>query len=90
VLVDHTLETSVGAMNQLAKNLACEWGEDSIRTNSVAPWYTKTSLVETVRVNYFWSSKVLKFANVLPQEVENGLLASGENSFQITFNAEHI
>ncbi|XP_047090115.1 tropinone reductase homolog At5g06060-like [Lolium rigidum] len=35
-----------GAMNQLAKNLACEWAKDSIRTNSVAPWYIKTSLVE--------------------------------------------
>jgi Tropinone reductase 1 len=35
-----------GAMNQLAKNLACEWAKDNIRTNSVAPWYMKTSLVE--------------------------------------------
>ncbi|KAG8074404.1 hypothetical protein GUJ93_ZPchr0006g45376 [Zizania palustris] len=35
-----------GAMNQLAKNLACEWARDNIRTNSVAPWYIKTSLVE--------------------------------------------
>ncbi|KAM0862404.1 hypothetical protein ACQ4PT_045289 [Festuca glaucescens] len=38
-----------GAMNQLAKNLACEWAKDNIRTNSVAPWYIKTSLVEEVR-----------------------------------------
>lgn len=35
-----------GAMNQLAKNLACEWAKDNIRINSVAPWYIKTSLVE--------------------------------------------
>ncbi|KAF8718777.1 hypothetical protein HU200_025079 [Digitaria exilis] len=35
-----------GAMNQLAKNLACEWAKDNIRTNSIAPWYIKTSLVE--------------------------------------------
>ncbi|XP_037425405.1 tropinone reductase homolog At5g06060-like isoform X1 [Triticum dicoccoides] len=34
------------AMNQLAKNLACEWAKDNIRINSVAPWYIKTSLVE--------------------------------------------
>ncbi|XP_059593454.1 tropinone reductase homolog At2g29260, chloroplastic-like [Vitis vinifera] len=34
------------ALNQLAKNLACEWAQDNIRTNSVAPWYIKTSLVE--------------------------------------------
>ncbi|KAL8232025.1 hypothetical protein R6Q57_001803 [Mikania cordata] len=37
-----------GAMNQLAKNLACEWADDSIRVNSVAPWYIKTSLVQHV------------------------------------------
>ncbi|KAJ0752942.1 putative oxidoreductase [Helianthus annuus] len=37
-----------GAMNQLAKNLACEWANDNIRVNSVAPWYIKTSLVEHV------------------------------------------
>ncbi|KAJ1254521.1 hypothetical protein BS78_K040300 [Paspalum vaginatum] len=35
-----------GAMNQLAKNLACEWAKDGIRVNSVAPWYIKTPLVE--------------------------------------------
>ncbi|KAI3508547.1 hypothetical protein L1887_23555 [Cichorium endivia] len=35
-----------GAMNQLTKNLACEWAEDNIRANCVAPWFTKTSLVE--------------------------------------------
>ncbi|WVZ54168.1 hypothetical protein U9M48_005010 [Paspalum notatum var. saurae] len=37
-----------GAMNQLAKNLACEWAKDGIRVNSVAPWYIKTPLVEGV------------------------------------------
>ncbi|CAM8967098.1 unnamed protein product [Rhodiola kirilowii] len=35
-----------GAMNQLARGLACEWAKDNIRVNSVAPWYIKTSLVE--------------------------------------------
>ncbi|GJN08329.1 hypothetical protein PR202_ga26236 [Eleusine coracana subsp. coracana] len=38
--------TVTRAMNQLAKNLACEWAKDNIRTNSVAPWYIKTPLVE--------------------------------------------
>uniref|UniRef100_A0A0C9S3L1 TSA: Wollemia nobilis Ref_Wollemi_Transcript_28761_1323 transcribed RNA sequence n=1 Tax=Wollemia nobilis TaxID=56998 RepID=A0A0C9S3L1_9CONI len=37
---------SKGAMNQIAKNLACEWARDNIRVNSVAPWYTKTPLVK--------------------------------------------
>ncbi|KAG6485930.1 hypothetical protein ZIOFF_054497 [Zingiber officinale] len=33
-----------GAMNQLARNLACEWAKDNIRTNSVAPGYIRTPL----------------------------------------------
>nr|POF10498.1 isoform 3 of senescence-associated protein 13 [Quercus suber] len=36
-----------GAMNQLAKNLACEWAKDNIRINSVAPWFIKTPLADT-------------------------------------------
>ncbi|KAG7530523.1 NAD(P)-binding domain superfamily [Arabidopsis thaliana x Arabidopsis arenosa] len=34
-----------GALNQLTRNLACEWARDNIRTNCVAPWYIKTSLL---------------------------------------------
>ncbi|KAJ1274580.1 hypothetical protein BS78_05G072600 [Paspalum vaginatum] len=30
-----------GAMNQLAKNLACEWAKDGIRVNTVAPWFCR-------------------------------------------------
>ena len=35
-------------MNQLAKNLACEWAKDYIRINCVAPWYIKTPLAQPV------------------------------------------
>ncbi|KNA04638.1 hypothetical protein SOVF_197780 isoform A, partial [Spinacia oleracea] len=35
-----------GAMNQVAKNLACEWAKDNIRTNSVAPWFIRTPLTQ--------------------------------------------
>ncbi|WOG93954.1 hypothetical protein DCAR_0313244 [Daucus carota subsp. sativus] len=42
---------SKGAINQLTKNLACEWAKDNIRTNCVAPWYIRTSLVEHLLEN---------------------------------------
>lgn len=35
---------SKAALNQLAKNLACEWAKDGVRVNSVAPWVTLTEL----------------------------------------------
>ncbi|KAM0039154.1 putative oxidoreductase [Helianthus debilis subsp. tardiflorus] len=37
---------STGAIVQLTKDFACEWAEDNVRVNSVAPWYTKTPRVE--------------------------------------------
>lgn len=39
---------SKAALTQLTKNLAVEWAPDDIRVNAVAPWYTKTPLVETL------------------------------------------
>ncbi|XP_062172340.1 tropinone reductase homolog At2g29150-like [Alnus glutinosa] len=35
-----------GAMNQLARSLACEWAKDNIRSNSIAPWMIRTPLAE--------------------------------------------
>ncbi|CAI9302739.1 unnamed protein product [Lactuca saligna] len=46
VSVGSVYSATKGAMNQLTKNLACEWAEDNIRSNCVAPWFTKTSLIE--------------------------------------------
>ncbi|XP_011624142.1 tropinone reductase homolog At5g06060-like [Amborella trichopoda] len=39
------------AINQITKNLACEWAKDNIRTNSVTPWAIKTPLVEDLLAN---------------------------------------
>jgi Tropinone reductase 1 len=39
---------SKAALNQLVKNLACEWGRTGIRVNAVCPWYTDTPLVASV------------------------------------------
>ncbi|PIA60464.1 hypothetical protein AQUCO_00300163v1 [Aquilegia coerulea] len=49
---------SKGAINQITKNLACEWAKDNIRSNCVAPWYIKTSLVEKVK-NFSPCSEIL-------------------------------
>ncbi|KAJ6799693.1 tropinone reductase-like protein-like isoform X1 [Iris pallida] len=38
---------SKGAMDQLTRNLACEWAKDTIRTNCIAPGYIKTPLAQT-------------------------------------------
>ena len=34
------------AMVQMARGLACEWGKHGIRVNAVAPWMTRTPLLE--------------------------------------------
>lgn len=47
-----------GAINQLTKNLACEWARDNIRVNSVAPWVIRTQLIEQI--------EVIKFIRLLP------------------------
>ncbi|OAY43628.1 tropinone reductase homolog isoform X2 [Manihot esculenta] len=35
-----------GAINQLTKNLACEWAQDNIRANTVSPSGTRTSVMQ--------------------------------------------
>jgi Tropinone reductase 1 len=35
-------------LTQAARTLALEWAKDGIRVNTVAPWYTRTPLVESV------------------------------------------
>ena len=33
---------SKAALHQMTRNLACEWAEDGVRVNCVAPWYIRT------------------------------------------------
>ncbi|CAN1231464.1 Tropinone reductase homolog At5g06060 [Linum grandiflorum] len=49
-----------GAINQLTRSLACEWAEDGIRTNSVAPWYTRTPGVEQISDIFHNSGSVVQ------------------------------
>jgi len=48
VLIFTKCKCILGAMNQLGRNLACEWASDNIRTNSVCPWFIETPLVTEV------------------------------------------
>ncbi|MCD7452313.1 hypothetical protein HAX54_016145 [Datura stramonium] len=45
-----------GAMNQLTRNLACEWAKDGIRVNGVAPWYINTPLTQHLgeEIKHLW------------------------------------
>lgn len=47
-------------MNQLTKNLACEWAKDNIHVNSVAPGVIKTSLVDKALVCILIRISILK------------------------------
>ncbi|QCD88386.1 tropine dehydrogenase [Vigna unguiculata] len=45
-LVSVIYSATKGAMNQMTKNLACEWAKDNIRTNCIAPGPIRTPLLE--------------------------------------------
>lgn len=47
------------ALIQVSKNLAVEWAPDHIRVNSIAPWYIRTPLSETVLQNNEYLKSVL-------------------------------
>lgn len=47
------------AINQLTRNLACEWAKDGIRVNTVAPWYTATPLAMQVLQDKAYEATVL-------------------------------
>jgi tropinone reductase I len=61
------------ALNQLAKNLTCEWACDGIRVISVAPWYTATPLALQVLKDAEFERSVLARTPLgrvaLPEEV---------------------
>lgn len=48
------------ALHQLTRNLACEWAEDGIRVNGVAPWYIRTQRSEPALADAEYLDEVLE------------------------------
>ena len=50
---------SKAALHQMTRNLACEWAEDGIRVNAVAPWYIRTRRTDAALADPDYLDEVL-------------------------------
>jgi len=51
---------SKAALHQMTRNLACEWADDGIRVNAVAPWYIRTQRSEPALADSDYLDEVLE------------------------------
>jgi Tropinone reductase 1 len=51
---------SKAALHQMTRNLACEWADDGIRVNAVAPWYIRTQRSEPALADEDYLEEVLE------------------------------
>ncbi len=51
---------SKAALHQMTRNLACEWADDGIRVNAVAPWYIRTQRSEPALADADYLDEVLE------------------------------
>ena len=51
---------SKAALHQMTRNLACEWGDDGIRVNAVAPWYIRTRRTDEALADPDYLDEVLQ------------------------------
>ncbi|KAG6433808.1 hypothetical protein SASPL_105425 [Salvia splendens] len=73
---------SKGAINQLTKNLACEWAKDNIRANAVAPFGVKTTIIKPEEVDV---SILQKLAPLMARTHVNRIAEADEISPLVAF-----
>jgi tropinone reductase I len=88
-------------MNQLTRNLACEWASHDIRVNAVAPWYTDTLLARQVLQDKVFEGQVLsrtpmnrigrpcEVAGILPTSTTFAFIAHDHRCTHGLLHSEH-